>query len=142
MSNIKERIVQLTVALGVSQRAFGKNVGMSAAWVGTMSDRSIGSDVLAKILAKYPEVNVRWLVTGEGETFILETEDANDNETSGVVFYKNLYASVLRDNSTLRIENEKLRQDIYSSIDKYKKLTNEYILLKEKSIKSSQNTDK
>lgn len=68
---MKKRIDQLIKALGISGRAFSAKIGKSSAFVSTIKD-NVGADVLTNILNIYPEVNPRWLLTGEEEMFLTE----------------------------------------------------------------------
>ncbi len=129
---MKERMMQLAAALNLSMRGFSMAIGMSSGWGTTMSEKGIGSDVLAKILARFPEVNPTWLITGEGEIFKLESEDVGDSVLNSENYYRKLYISLAKDNDDLRVENAKLRQDLYDAIDKYKKITMENISLMQK----------
>jgi hypothetical protein len=129
---MKERMTQLAAALNLSMRGFSMAIGMSPGWGTTMSGKGIGSDVLAKILARFPEVNPTWLITGEGEIFQLESEDVGDSMLNSENYYRKLCISLAKDNDDLRVENAKLRQDLYDAIDKYKKITMENIALMEK----------
>lgn len=64
ISPIKQRILQFSATLGVSKRDFYSKIGVSR---GTLeSNTGITEDVMAKFIATYPEVNIGWLITGEG----------------------------------------------------------------------------
>lgn len=127
---MKERILQLALALGISPRAFGISIGMSKSWTSTMSNNGIGSNVMAKILTTYPNVNPDWLILGKGEIFRLEAIDCSDPQ--GVErYYRELYAVVCKDNESLRRDNAKLRDDLYRQIERLNKLSSENISLKE-----------
>ena len=53
---------------GMSARQFDLSIGASNGYTLRMSKNSasIGSDVIERILKKYPDLNVVWLLTGEG----------------------------------------------------------------------------
>ena len=53
---------------GLSARKFDLSIGASNGYTLRMSKNraSIGSDVLETILKTYPDLNVAWLLTGEG----------------------------------------------------------------------------
>lgn len=55
-------------AIGISARQFDISIGASNGYTLRMSKNkaSIGSDVLERILKAYPDLNVVWLLTGEG----------------------------------------------------------------------------
>lgn len=64
-SPIKQRILYFVEKLGISKREFYAEVGISR---GTLESQSgITEEVMAKFIATYPQVNVQWLVTGEGD---------------------------------------------------------------------------
>jgi hypothetical protein len=60
------------------QNSFEKYCGLSNGYIANLDKGgkgvgSIGSDVIAKLLKVFPELNVRWLCTGEGDML-----DANE----------------------------------------------------------------
>ena len=62
--NSKERLLEFLKYLHLGQNAFERKVGLSNGPVSRVSS-SFGSDVLAKIKASYPELNLTWLITGQ-----------------------------------------------------------------------------
>jgi SOS-response transcriptional repressor LexA len=65
ISPIKQRILLFADTLGISKRKFYENIGVSR---GTLESTSgITEDVMAKFIAKYSEINLSWLLVGEGE---------------------------------------------------------------------------
>ena len=67
ISPIKQRILQFADTLGVSKRKFYDQIGVSR---GTLESKTgITEDVMAKFIANFPEVNIDWLVTGNGEIY-------------------------------------------------------------------------
>ena len=54
---------------GLSARQFDLSIGASNGYTLRMvkNNASIGSDVIENILKVYPQLNVVWLITGEGE---------------------------------------------------------------------------
>lgn len=72
MSPIKQRILYFVEKLGITKREFYADVGISR---GTLESKSgITEDVMAKFIAKYPLVNIQWLITGEGNMINTEAE--------------------------------------------------------------------
>jgi transcriptional regulator len=64
ISPIKQRILQFCATLGISKRDFYSKIGVSR---GTLeSSTGITEDVMAKFIATYSEINISWLITGEG----------------------------------------------------------------------------
>jgi hypothetical protein len=63
---MKKRLVEFLNYLNIGQNKFAKNVGLSGGYFSTIKD-NITVETVKKILSVYPELNVRWLLTGEGE---------------------------------------------------------------------------
>lgn len=107
-SPIKERILYFAETLGISKRDFYKKINVSR---GTLeSNNGITEDVLVKFITTYPEINIRWLITGEGEML--------KNNTRGE--YHNTYPpgeieSLKKENEYLKKENRLLERE---NIDK------------------------
>lgn len=66
---VLDRIKQFIDYKGIAISAFEKSIGMSNASLGKSlkTGGTIGADKLGNILKTYPEINLHWLVTGEGE---------------------------------------------------------------------------
>lgn len=76
VSPIKQRILQFASNLNISKREFYKKIGVSR---GTLeSSTGITEEVLAKFIAAYPEVELSWLITGNGNI----TKGTNDKSSS------------------------------------------------------------
>lgn len=126
---MKERIKSLIQALNISGREFSKSIGQSESWSRTIG-KTIGNDIVAKILTTYPNVSIHWLVLGEGEIF------KDDNPLLGM-FNKN-YESILEDlrsdNKELRRENQMLRESILEMMERNEKLMVENVTLRAKEL--------
>lgn len=71
LTNIKERVLQITDLKGISKEKFFNDLGVSYAnFKGKAKEKALSSDVLANIIAKYPEISSYWLLTGEGEALL------------------------------------------------------------------------
>ena len=66
---VLERIKEFIDYKGIAVSAFEKSIGMSNASLGKSlkTGGTIGADKLGIILNEYPEINLRWLVMGEGQ---------------------------------------------------------------------------
>ena len=65
ISPVKQRILFFADKLGVSKREFYKMIDVSR---GTLeSNTGITEEVVSKFIARFPEVDVDWLMTGRGE---------------------------------------------------------------------------
>lgn len=68
MCSIKDRVLQLANRKGVAKKTFCENIGMNYSnFTGKAAKTALNSDAIAKILSIYPDINERWLLTGEGE---------------------------------------------------------------------------
>ncbi len=63
-----DRLIQFIQHVGLSARQFDLSIGASNGYTLRMKKNraSIGSDVIENILRIYPQLNVVWLLTGEG----------------------------------------------------------------------------
>ncbi len=72
-TNIKERILYYTDFKGFSKERFFSDLGVTYGnFKGSAKEKALSSDVLAKIVTKYPEINTHWLLTGKGEMLLKE----------------------------------------------------------------------
>lgn len=63
---MKDRLIRLCAALGLSQREFCRRIGVDDSFV-RKANTSISTSKVAAIKSAFPCVNVTWLTTGEGE---------------------------------------------------------------------------
>ena len=63
-----DRLIQFIEYSGMSARQFDLSIGAANGYTLRMKKNhaSVGSDVIENIIRKYPELNVVWLITGEG----------------------------------------------------------------------------
>lgn len=73
-----DRLVQFIKYSGLSARQFDLSIGAGNGYTLRMSKNraSIGSDVIENILKIYPDLNVVWLLTGEGS--MLKSQAVDD----------------------------------------------------------------
>lgn len=64
--NTKDRLLIYLKYLDVGQNAFEKTAGIANGYI-SHNKGSIGSDILASILKSHPDLNLMWLITGEGQ---------------------------------------------------------------------------
>lgn len=76
-SEIKNRLIILTKSLNMSMRAFSMSIGKSPSWLKAIV-KDVSSEALVNILTNYPQVNIKWLLLGEGE--MMESELNNEQE--------------------------------------------------------------
>src|SRR5574343_128494 len=70
-TNIKERILEIPVNKGISKEKFFTDLGVTYGnFKGKAKEKSLSSDVLAKIVTDYPDIDPTWLLTGRGKMFV------------------------------------------------------------------------
>lgn len=65
-NTVKQRLIAFIDYLGKSKNAFEKDCGLSKRYVSNISS-SVSPAKLKLISLKYPELNIEWLLTGEGD---------------------------------------------------------------------------
>ena len=85
-NTVKERLEFFLKSKKISKTDFGKAVGVSNSFVSSMR-KSLGPDKIQSIAQTYPDLNVEWLLTGEGEMLKIQstkapTEQNNNNVLS------------------------------------------------------------
>ena len=70
--NVKNRLLSYLNLKGINRSEFGRSIGVSSAFVSSMRS-SIGQDKLEKISSVYPDLNIKWLLTGKGEMLSQES---------------------------------------------------------------------
>lgn len=76
-SNIKERVLYISESKGITREKFFEDLGITYGnFKGKAKEKALSSDVLAKIITKYPEISSEWLLTGNGE--MLKGEGARE----------------------------------------------------------------
>ncbi|MDN3621305.1 S24 family peptidase [Polaribacter undariae] len=67
-TNIKERVLEISDFKGIGKEKFFSDLGVTYGnFKGKAKEKALSSDVLAKIVSKYPEINLEWLLLGKGE---------------------------------------------------------------------------
>lgn len=68
MTTIKERVLQFIEYQGEKKESFFENLGLSYAnFKGIQKKSALGSDAIDKIISKYPDINLEWLIRGVGK---------------------------------------------------------------------------
>lgn len=76
-TSVKERLVEFIKYKRISQRKFQETAMISNGFVSNIK-KSIASDTIVKISKAYPELNIDWLLEGEGKMI----KNVSDNEES------------------------------------------------------------
>lgn len=65
MSNVKERLLKFIQSISITTAEFERRIGVSGGYVSNIS-KSIQPDKLEKISKEFPELNINWLLLGNG----------------------------------------------------------------------------
>lgn len=93
--DVKNRIKAFADYKGISYRSLSQMIGASPGYINSIS-KSIQPDKIDSISAQFPELNISWLLTGEGEMLVDES-GVQDRElenpidpSKGVRYYPNI----------------------------------------------------
>lgn len=78
---VKERLIQFVGYKNLSIYKFQQIIGVSSSYVQNIKD-GIGGAIVQKIRDAYPELNIEWLINGNGDMLneqISEQDKSNDN---------------------------------------------------------------
>lgn len=135
---IKDRIKLFLEEKGISQRKFEISIEKSNGYVNNIV-KTITVDVLAKIINTYPELNITWLITGEGDMLKeykniegeLSEEPNTMNETLNSTYFKS-EADMIREIERQRTTIDNLNRMINSLIEENESLKRELSLRDQK----------
>lgn len=77
---VKERLIDFLNYKGISKSEFGRIIGVSSAFVTSMR-KSIQPDKVESIANSFPDLNINWLMTGEGE-MLKATKGSGSSDSS------------------------------------------------------------
>lgn len=107
--SVKERLIEFIKYKNIGQAAFEKRVGLSNGYVNNIK-KSIGEDILQKIVLQFPELNDIWLILGKGDMLkaetnsVLDLKKGNEKKITGY-YYPDVSASAGLENN---LENSEL----------------------------------
>ncbi|WP_029902226.1 LexA family transcriptional regulator [Prevotella sp. 10(H)] len=117
----KERVIQFIEKQGISKNKFYNQTGVSN---GTLDKKSgITGDTIAKIYAAYPDLNLEWLITGEGDMTKSSVFSLYGNMKSFMDKYAsamNIDPSMVSEKTFLEVESPSEFVPIFSYNDKRK----------------------
>jgi len=112
ISTTKKNILKYIESQGITKKDFFQSIGISESnFKGKGLHSEIGSDKLVKILTAYPDINVEWLLTGEGNMLKNINNDYKDGEMSSDLL-KEPESFLKKRIRFLEISNELMSQEI------------------------------
>ncbi|HEX5553195.1 MAG TPA: hypothetical protein VFX43_08095 [Chitinophagaceae bacterium] len=80
---IKDRILQIPDSKGLTREDFFEKIGASYGnFKGKSKKSAIGSAVLVEILSKFPDINMEWVLTGNGSMLKKNSLDVGNQDLS------------------------------------------------------------
>ena len=79
-STVKERLESFLKLEKISKTEFGKRIGVSASYV-TGIRKSLAQEKISSIAREWPDLNIEWLLTGEGEMLKSQSTKAPTTST-------------------------------------------------------------
>lgn len=133
-----DRIFEFIEYKGISISEFSKKIDVSNGYLAKQksNNANIGSHILEKIVRNFPEINIHWLVTGEGQMLVSTNERSSliennkkfiDSYMFGMIGNYDLrqiyYYEYYNESQLKKIKESSIRklEDVYNSV---KKLTN------------------
>ncbi|MGJ1433764.1 hypothetical protein ACR79M_19455 [Sphingobacterium spiritivorum] len=121
-TNIKERILKVAEYKGIRKEKFIENLNQKYSnYRGNSKNSAPSSEVIAEISTKYPEISLRWLLTGTGK-MVKDITDTNQHITTNLLtdINESPIETVLRDKilllqeikEYLTLENKRMQEDI------------------------------
>ncbi len=105
-TTVKERLLSFIEFRGLSKNKFETMCGLSTRYVSNIS-QSISPVVAKKISLKFPELNMGWVLTGEGEMLSQAGEQRGKND-EGIVLTGEAMKIFLNMSSTISRQEENI----------------------------------
>lgn len=105
---IKKRLLLFLNYLNIGQTKFEKECGFSRGFVNKLTD-GIGINKVLILYKKYPEINLEWLITGEGEMIRSKTKETFHSQDKD---YINIINSLTDSNKSLAKANKELSESL------------------------------
>lgn len=110
-TTVKQRLTEFLKMAKISKSEFGRIIGVSNAFVTSMR-QSISPDKIQSIAFHFPELNIAWLLTGEGSMLktsenVSQVQSGHHNTqvaNNGVIIGENQ-----DEINTLKLENARLK---------------------------------
>ena len=99
---VKERVKMYLKERGISQASFCKQVGLSPGYIGAMR-KSFQPATINNIVSEYPDLNITWLLTGDGEMLNKDTSESGEYKEFMAALQKgqDMLAEALNQNARL-----------------------------------------
>ena len=110
MPFMRAQLIRLMAKLNISGAELARLCGRSSVYISSVKDE-LQCSTIRKLKENVPNLNLDWLVMGEGEIMLNEGETLelySSEHLLGRLFER--YECLVQENVRLKIENEKLRE--------------------------------
>lgn len=83
-TTVKERLTSYLAFKRISKSEFGRIIGVSTSFIASMR-KSLQPDKVASIAQNFPDLNIQWLLTGEGNMLNAGSNSIGDGNIAAVV---------------------------------------------------------
>lgn len=120
--NVKERIKIFIKHVGIPISSFEDSINVANGYVNSIS-KSIGVDKINKILEVYPNLNLEWLFTGEGEMLksegpAPERKPPDERDRLIIELQQHRIQSLEKDLSEREREIDQLKKELKTAYDR------------------------
>lgn len=99
----KQRIIQYLELNSMSRPAFLKRAGLKRGFLESNKlDQTVNEKQFAAIMQGFPELNIEWLITGQGP--MIKQQPADTSTIPPNLVSLDRYAELVRENERLRIQ--------------------------------------
>ena len=134
---VKQRLVKYLKFKGLGQNKFEAMAGIGNGYISNLK-KAPGTGHLTKILNAAPDLNERWLMTGEGEMLKTEKKEEEPRPTMNVSVDKDtLIRLMLHSMKMNEMENEQMRKQMEEIMRMIEELKEEVLGSKKDTVKSS-----
>lgn len=134
---MKARLQEVCKNLGISMRQFGLKIGYSESWANAVKN-TITTMAINNILSTFPMVNKEYILTGQGEPILDETDtlaELTESHQPESTDFKELCMAYRQDLADAREEIKKLREAYFQLLETQNKLMADYASLQTASLK-------
>lgn len=94
-TSVKDRIILFIKSKNISRSEFCRRIGVSETYIGSLR-QSFPPDRLKSISINFPELNIEWLMTGDGSMLKSVSIDNEENENESVVIPREVFDQISR----------------------------------------------
>lgn len=109
LATTKERLLQFLEYKGVDRSTFYEKTGIKRGLLDSDKlDGALADHYIAKIIASFDDINIYWLITGEGEMTKKKEQNSALSQNESLKFLLSRIEELVVENNDLRRQNEEL----------------------------------